>query len=86
MRAIIKRELYSYFCSPIAYVVMAIFVFFSGWFFGIICLQSDSSNLTYVFTNMFLIILMITPLISMKLFSSSPQVDEFLPWGCLKII
>ncbi|MBQ1516599.1 MAG: ABC transporter [Clostridia bacterium] len=73
MGAIIKRELYSYFCSPVAYVVMAIFFFFSGLFFTIICLSNDSSNLTYVFTNMFLVTILLTPILCMKLWSDEKR-------------
>ncbi len=73
MGAIIKRELYSYFCSPIAYVVMAIFMFFSGLFFTVVCLANDTSNLTYVFTNMFLVTILLTPIMSMKLLSDEKR-------------
>ena len=73
MTAIIKRELYSYFCSPVAYVVLAIFLFFSGLFFSIICLSNDTSNLTYVFTNMFLVAVLLTPIMCMKLFSDEKR-------------
>lgn len=73
MGAIIKRELYSFFCSPIAYVVMAIFLFFSGLFFTIICLGNDTENLTYVFSNMFLVTILLTPLMCMKLWSDEKR-------------
>lgn len=73
MGAIIKRELYSYFCSPVAYVYMAIFLFFSGLFFSMVCLAGDTSNLTYVFNNMFLVIVLLTPLMCMKLLSDEKR-------------
>jgi len=73
MGAIIKRELYSYFCSPVAYVVMAIFMFFSGLFFSVICLSNDTSNLTYVFTNMFLVTILLTPIMCMRLLSDEKR-------------
>lgn len=73
MLAIIKRELYSFFCSPVAYVVMAIFLFFSGLFFTIICLGSDTENITYVFSNMFLVTVLLTPIMCMKLWSDEKR-------------
>ena len=73
MTAIIKRELYSYFCSPVAYVVMAIFLFFSGLFFSLICLGNSTSELTYVFTNMFLVTIFLTPIICMRLLSDEKR-------------
>lgn len=69
MLAIMKRELYSYFCSPIAYVILAVFTFFSGLFFTVVCLLNDNSTLTYVFQNMFLITALITPIMCMRLLS-----------------
>jgi len=49
--AILKRELYIYFSSPIAYVVMTIFLMLSGFFFysafayfSIISMQSTQSG------------------------------------------
>ncbi len=73
MLAIIKREMYSYFCSPVAYVVMAIFLFFSGLFFTLICLGNSNSELTYVFTNMFLVTIFTTPILCMRLLSDEKR-------------
>ncbi len=73
MGAIIKRELYSFFCSPVAYVVMAIFLFFSGVFFSVVCLGNDTSNLTYVFTNMFLVTVLLMPIMCMRLLSDEKR-------------
>ncbi|MCH5299687.1 MAG: ABC transporter permease [Ruminococcus sp.] len=73
MGAILKRELGSFFNSAIAYVVMAVFFFFSGYFFYVFCLSYDSANLTYVYSNMFFIILFIVPIITMKSFSEEKR-------------
>ncbi len=73
MGAILKRELGSFFNSAIAYVVMAVFFFFSGFFFYAICLANDSASLTYVYSNMFFIILFIVPIITMKSFSEEKR-------------
>lgn len=73
MGAILKRELSSYFNSAIAYIVMAVFFFFSGLYFYVFCLYYDSSSLTPVFSNMFMIILFLIPLITMKSFSEEKK-------------
>lgn len=73
MSAILKRELSSYFSSAVAYVVMAVYFFFSGMFFYIICIESDSASLSYVLGNMFMIILFIIPIITMKTFSEEKR-------------
>ena len=73
MGAILKRELSSYFNSAVAYVVMAVYFFFSGMFFYIICVESDSASLSYVLGNMFMIILFVIPIITMKTFSEEKR-------------
>lgn len=73
MGAILKRELSSYFNSAIAYVVMAVFFFFSGYFFYAICVQGNTSSLAYVYSNMFVIILFIIPIITMKTFAEEKR-------------
>lgn len=73
MKAILKRELSSYFNSAIAYVVMAMFFGFSGWFFWGTCFLSNTSSLAPTFSNIFVIIVFITPIISMKTFSEEKR-------------
>ncbi len=69
MFAIFKRELSSYFSSPVGYVVIAAFMAFSGVFFYIQCLYSATSNMYGVFQSMFFIVLFLIPLLTMRLFS-----------------
>ena len=73
MVAILKRELSSYFNSAVAYVVMEVYFLFSGLFFSMICIENDTSSLSYVFGNMFIIILFIIPIITMKSFSEEKR-------------
>ncbi len=73
MVAILKRELSSYFNSAVAYVVMAVYFLFSGLFFSMICIENDTSSLSYVFGNMSIIILFIIPIITMKSFSEEKR-------------
>lgn len=69
MTAILKRELGSFFHSAIGYIVLAVFYAFSGLFFYLYCLYSNSSSMTGVFGNMFMVILFVIPIITMKSFS-----------------
>ena len=73
MVAILKRELSSYFNSAVAYVVMAVYFLFSGLVFSMICIEHETSSLSYVFGNMFIIILFIIPIITMKSFSEEKR-------------
>jgi len=72
MSAILKRELSAYFHGAIGYVVLAVFFFFSGTSFAIQVAQK-SADLGYVFTDMFVIILLLIPIITMKSFAEEKR-------------
>ena len=67
MFAIFKRELASYFTSPVGYVVTAAFMVFNGIFFYVQCLYTGTSNMYGVFQSMFFIVLFLIPLLTMRL-------------------
>ncbi|WP_407383043.1 ABC transporter permease subunit [Ruminococcus sp.] len=69
MGAIIKRELSSYFNSAIGYIVLAVFTFFSGLFFYMYCLLSNTASMSYVFLSMLMIVMLVIPIITMRSFS-----------------
>ena len=69
MTAIIKRELSSYFNSAIGYIVLAVFTFFSGLFFYMYCLLSNTTSMSYVFLSMLMIVMLVIPIITMRSFS-----------------
>ncbi len=73
MVAIYKREMSGYFSSAIAYVVLAVYYFFSGLFFYTYCFYRDSASLSYVFANMFYIVMFIIPVLTMKTFSEEKR-------------
>ena len=73
MGAILNRELGAYFSSATAYVVMAVYFFFSGLFFNFYCISANSSSLSYVYGNMFYIILFLIPIITMKTFAEEKK-------------
>ena len=69
MTAIFKRELSSYFNSAVGYVVLAVFWFFSGVSFYTYCLMYNTSSMAMFFAAMFLMILLVVPLITMRSFA-----------------
>ena len=73
MTAIMKKELSSYFNSITGYIVLAVYWFFSGMFFYVYCLYYDSSSLSYVFSQMLMIIVFLVPLITMKSFAEEKR-------------
>ena len=80
MKAIFKKELHSYFSSAIAYVFLAVFYIFSGFYFYAGVLLSNTANLSIVFESMFLIILLLVPILTMRLFSEEykAKTDQLL--------
>ena len=73
MKAILKRELSSFFHSATAYIIMAIFFGFSGYFFVATCFMGNTSSLAYTFSNMFMIIIFVIPILTMKSFSEEKR-------------
>lgn len=73
MSAIIKRELSSYFNSAIGYIVLAVFYFFSGLFFYMYCLMSNTASMSYVFLSMLMIVVLTIPIITMRSFSEEKK-------------
>jgi ABC-2 type transport system permease protein len=64
-----RRELSSYFYSPIGYVFLAVFYVFAGIFFFFACLMSNSTELSPVFGSLFTVVLFLVPILTMRLFS-----------------
>ena len=48
MKAVLKREIRSYFTSPIGYVCIAVLLALFGYWYYIVMLAGSSSNIPYV--------------------------------------
>lgn len=73
MLAIIKRELSSYFCSAIGYIILTIFYIFSGIYFFATCLASNNASLNYVFGNLLTVVVFLIPILTMRLISEDKK-------------
>ncbi|MGN1131674.1 MAG: ABC transporter permease [Ruminococcus sp.] len=73
MTAILKKELSSFFTSAVGYVVMAVYYFFAGLFFYYYCLLMDSKDMATLFSNMFMITVLVIPIITMKSLSEEKK-------------
>lgn len=72
--AITLKELKAYFVSPIAYVITAMFLLVSGYFFALILnITKDAGMMTYLFGNMAIVLLLLAPLISMRLLAEEQR-------------
>ncbi len=66
MIAITKREIASYFTSPLGYVFLAVFWAFSGLFLWMGCLRTGQSDMNVVFSMMFFIMMILIPVLTMR--------------------
>lgn len=74
MSAVFRREFKAFFTAPIGYFVLALMFGFSGFFFFVYNLGGGMTTLTYVFSNMFTIaILLVLPILTMRLFSDDKR-------------
>lgn len=91
--AIVKKELRSYFYSPLAYVVLGVFLFFMGVIFSkfVYIYQQYNSKAsfggpqgitldklaTYLYQNMAFLLCFLTPLLTMRLFAEEKRQHTF---------
>jgi ABC-2 type transport system permease protein len=74
---IFKREFRVYFISPIAYIVIAIFLVLSGWFFFSTFFLYNQAELRSFFTLLPIIFAFIIPAVTMRLFSEEYNVGSY---------
>jgi ABC-2 type transport system permease protein len=68
--AVYRKELSTYFRSPIAYYVVAVFLLGTGYFFLYNIFLSGETTMSGTFQNMGILLLTLAPVISMRLFAS----------------
>lgn len=73
MGAIFRREIGAYFTSSIAYIFLAVFWIFSGYFFYASCLYPATTDMSGLFQSMFLICVFLIPILTMRLFSEEKK-------------
>jgi ABC-2 type transport system permease protein len=71
--AIAQRELKSYFASPVAYVVTALFLVMSGYLFSAILVQSQEASMRFIMQNLSVIFLFVMPFLTMRLLAEEQR-------------
>jgi ABC-2 type transport system permease protein len=69
MLAVYQKEVWTYFRSPIAYFVVAVFLVGTGYFFTYNIFLTGNATMTETFQNMGILLLLVIPVVSMRLFS-----------------
>lgn len=73
MTAIYKREMHSYFTTPIGYIFGAIFLAVEGFLFALTTLQAQSSDVSLYFQLTMYAYIIIIPLLTMKSFAEEKK-------------
>ena len=73
MGAVFRRELRSFFTNPIGYVVLAVMYALSGYYFFQHNLSTNSADMTNVFVQLFTIVVLTLPFLTMRLFSEEKR-------------
>ncbi|MBI9082353.1 MAG: ABC transporter permease subunit [Desulfobacterales bacterium] len=74
---ILRKEFLDYFVSPIAYIVIAIFLLVTGWFFFSTFFLYDEASLRHFFNLLPVIFSFVIPAVTMRLFSEELNVGSY---------
>ncbi|KPJ79049.1 MAG: ABC transporter [Deltaproteobacteria bacterium SG8_13] len=74
---IFRKEFGSYFISPVAYIVISIFLLVTGWFFFSTFFLLDQANLRNFFSMLPVIFAFVVPAVTMRLFSEELNVGSY---------
>lgn len=87
MSAILKRDLRSYFASPLGYVFIAAFLLVINIYFYLYNVYSASSDLTYTFEFMLSMMIYLIPILTMRTFSEDykQKTDQLLLTSPVKL-
>lgn len=73
MGAVFKREMRAYFTSPVAYIYIAAFYLYISNYFVNYNMTFGSTDFTYVFSNAFVIMMFLLPMLTMRLFTEEKK-------------
>ena len=74
---IFKKEFSSYFIAPIAYIVIAIFLLITGWFFYATFFLLEQASLRNFFSLLPIVFAFVIPAVTMRLFSEELNIGSY---------
>jgi ABC-2 type transport system permease protein len=72
---LLGKELHATFTSPIAYAVAAVFLLVTGYTFSLTLFFTKVANLTYIFHQMYVLLVLLVPIITMRAFAEERKAD-----------
>jgi ABC-2 type transport system permease protein len=72
---LLRKELSAAFVSPIAYVIGAVFLLVMGYTFSLTLFFTKVANLTYIFHQMYVLLVLLTPVLTMRAFAEERRTD-----------
>lgn len=77
VKHIFRKEFRTYFVSPIAYIVISIFLLVTGWFYFMTFFLINQADLRDFFTLLPIIFSFVVPAVTMRLFSEELNVGSY---------
>jgi ABC-2 type transport system permease protein len=75
LAVLLRKELHATFTSPIAYAVATVFLLVTGYTFSPTLFFTKVANLTYIFHQMYVLLLLLVPVITMRAFAEERKAD-----------
>jgi ABC-2 type transport system permease protein len=72
---LLGKELHATFTSPIAYAVAAVFLLVTGYTFSLTLFFTKVANLTYIFHQMYVLLILLVPVLTMRAFAEERRAD-----------
>jgi ABC-2 type transport system permease protein len=72
---LVQKELHATFTSPIGYAVGAVFLLVLGYTFSLTLFFTKVANLTYIFHQMYVLLILLVPVLTMRAFAEERKTD-----------
>jgi ABC-2 type transport system permease protein len=72
---LLRKELHATFTSPVAYAIGAVFLLVLGYTFSLTLFFTKVASLTYIFHQMYVLLVLLTPVLTMRAFAEERRVD-----------
>jgi gliding motility-associated transport system permease protein len=72
---LLRKELHATFTSPVAYTLGAVFLLVLGYTFSLTLFFTKVASLTYIFHQMYVLLVLLTPVLTMRAFAEERRVD-----------